>query len=430
MHSYCYLSHDRVALILEYAIGGTLGQYLKEKKTLMENEVRHIFKQILNAIEYCHRCQIFHRDLKLENIVFSDEARTEIKIIDFGVAGLFEGEINKAGSIAYMAPEVVGGWNYASHPEIDIWSLGCILYELIVGEKLFQGETNQEKKEKIVKGKFKLSKGLSLESSNLIHKMLKVNSQERISIFQCFSHPWILGAKFVEESNIEIETQESAIPPSCKSKSFKVVASKTTANCQQHKENQATSSKSFRMNLFQLFDNQEFNFNNFLRTDFRIQKSTPKVGKSGLITKVTNKISLFDLNYGIMKNNGKMVSYLQPIGHTKQQKQQNERIRNILYKSDEKDSINAATTRQSFASSNTKKIKALKFQSNKLTFPHVTFSTIATERNEDQKASNFKVSSSSNRALSFSIGLSNICSSSSKIGSIKMIDAKSITFKK
>lgn len=110
-----------------------------------EEECKEIFKQILESVNYCHQKNIIHRDLKLENVVFTDKLRTFIKIIDFGVSSLFKGEKSKAGSIRYMAPEVITGANTESHPNIDIWSLGCILYELLTGEVLFQGNNEEIK---------------------------------------------------------------------------------------------------------------------------------------------------------------------------------------------------------------------------------------------------------------------------------------------
>ncbi len=77
--------------------------------------------------------------------MFTDKQRKYIKIIDFGVSGLFKGEKSKAGSIKYMAPEVLSGDNTESRTYIDIWSLGCILYHLIVGEELFKGNREEIK---------------------------------------------------------------------------------------------------------------------------------------------------------------------------------------------------------------------------------------------------------------------------------------------
>jgi serine/threonine protein kinase len=120
-------------------------EYLTEKIRLEEDEAREIFKQILDTVNYCHHKGIIHRDLKLENILFSDSTRKLIKLIDFGVSGLLKGEKSKAGSIKYMAPEVVGGSNTESLPQLDVWSLGCVLYEMLTGEILFIGTRDEIK---------------------------------------------------------------------------------------------------------------------------------------------------------------------------------------------------------------------------------------------------------------------------------------------
>jgi serine/threonine protein kinase len=120
-------------------------EYLRSKGKLEESEARQIFSQMLDTVHYCHNKGIIHRDIKLDNIVFADSSRKKIKIIDFGVSGIFRGEKSKAGSLQYMAPEVLSGWNIESLPGIDVWSLGCILYELLSGEALFQGQKEDVK---------------------------------------------------------------------------------------------------------------------------------------------------------------------------------------------------------------------------------------------------------------------------------------------
>jgi len=105
-----------------------------------------IFVQICEAINYCHRNRIIHRDLKLENIMFKDEQKKEIKIVDFGLAGS-ENKINvettNAGSIRYICPEVIIS-NQAAYPGIDIWAIGVILYRLLSGYPPFDGSTKLE----------------------------------------------------------------------------------------------------------------------------------------------------------------------------------------------------------------------------------------------------------------------------------------------
>ena len=144
LETYFQLESDQMALVLEYAKEGTLKQYLNSKKKLDENESKRIIIQLLETLRYCHMKEIVHRDLKLDNIMLSNEEKNFIKIIDFGIAGLFQTENIKAGTIRYTAPEVLNGSDCDSRPSIDCWSVGCITYELLTGERLFKGEVNSE----------------------------------------------------------------------------------------------------------------------------------------------------------------------------------------------------------------------------------------------------------------------------------------------
>lgn len=121
-------------------------EYLKNKIKIDEQEVKKLIKDILKTTNYCHDKGIVHRDLKFENILFADEKKEQIKIIDFGIAGLFHAEKITVGSIDYSPPEVVGGWNYETDTSMDVWSIGCMLFEAITGNKMFPGADLQEKK--------------------------------------------------------------------------------------------------------------------------------------------------------------------------------------------------------------------------------------------------------------------------------------------
>ena len=132
-------------MLLEYAGGGSLKNYLKEKGKLEESEAKLIITQVINALMYCHSKDLVHRDLKPENVMYMDESKKKIKLIDFGISGIFSEEIN-AGSYKYLPPEVINGTNIESKPSLDVWSLGCIVYELLVGEKLFKGKNFNEVK--------------------------------------------------------------------------------------------------------------------------------------------------------------------------------------------------------------------------------------------------------------------------------------------
>lgn len=95
---------------MEYAKGGELNAYLRDKKTLAEYEARRIFKQIHEAVSYMHSKNVIHRDLNPNNILFLDENKENIVIIDFGISGLFFGNIKEkinAGTVRFVPPEVI-----------------------------------------------------------------------------------------------------------------------------------------------------------------------------------------------------------------------------------------------------------------------------------------------------------------------------------
>ena len=353
---------------------------------------------------YCHQRHIIHRDLKPDNILFFNEEKTKIKIIDFGVAGITQGEINKAGSISYMAPEIVGGWNYESNPKIDIFSLGCILYEMVTGEKLFKGANFEEKKDKILRGKLILSNTISVEIANLINIMIAYKSEERATIEDCKNHSWTLSKNFNEEelknhellkmnfskkendkSNNQLYNSLSnfnisgkIVSPTIKifslnkekvnnEKSKEIsnlnkLLNKKSCKDKDNSENSLSNNSSFENKIklkqfenkftasnINIFSNKkknsflnaendttdrEFDFNSYLRSSKRPNVKSVKLGKTSLVTKVTKSkdVNVYKINYDILKSNGKILNYLQPIGFTKEQKQQSDRIKELLTK--------------------------------------------------------------------------------------------------
>ena len=196
------LKNMKVTFVMEYLEGGELGEYLKKKGRLEEQEACEIFKQLVSAVYFCHLNNIIHRDLKLENILFESTTSNIIKVVDFGIAGFYsavKGGESSAGSLRYMAPEVLTGKNKAANPAIDIWSMGIILYALLHGALPFTGSTRKEIFDKIVEGNYEIApevkKKLSPECLDILAKMLLVDYKKRISTFDLSSHPWITGEK-------------------------------------------------------------------------------------------------------------------------------------------------------------------------------------------------------------------------------------------
>lgn len=144
-----------IVIVMEYASGGELKGYLDKRGRLDEEEAQEIFYQLIQAVYYCHSKRIIHRDLKLNNIVFARPNSREIKIVDFGISGLHalnNAEKSLAGSLKYMAPEILTGTNTAADPAIDIFSLGVILFALVTGKLPFDGSDASVIKKKIIKG--------------------------------------------------------------------------------------------------------------------------------------------------------------------------------------------------------------------------------------------------------------------------------------
>lgn len=132
---------------MEYAGGGELLERVEKKGGLDELDARDIFRQITSAISYCHNRGLIHRDLKLENVLFKEKGSFIIKIVDFGIAGVWKNsqkDETDSGTISYMPPEVLSRTHRESGPTIDIWALGVMLYVMVIAEMPFSGSTEQD----------------------------------------------------------------------------------------------------------------------------------------------------------------------------------------------------------------------------------------------------------------------------------------------
>ncbi|KAA0201999.1 hypothetical protein HAZT_HAZT009674 [Hyalella azteca] len=126
-----------IFMVMEYASGGELFQYIKKQGKLKESEARKFFQQIISGVDYCHRHMVVHRDLKPENLLL--DHNRHVKIADFGLSNfMVDGEFlgTSCGSPNYAAPEVISANLYAG-PEVDVWSCGIILFALLCGSLPF-----------------------------------------------------------------------------------------------------------------------------------------------------------------------------------------------------------------------------------------------------------------------------------------------------
>ncbi|XP_068116555.1 serine/threonine-protein kinase MARK2 isoform X8 [Hyperolius riggenbachi] len=178
-------------LVMEYASGGEVFDYLVAHGRMKEKEARAKFRQIVSAVQYCHQKFIVHRDLKAENLLL--DADMNIKIADFGFSNefTFGNKLDTfCGSPPYAAPELFQGKKYDG-PEVDVWSLGVILYTLVSGSLPFDGQNLKELRERVLRGKYRIPFYMSTDCENLLKKFLILNPSKRGTLEQIMRDRWM-----------------------------------------------------------------------------------------------------------------------------------------------------------------------------------------------------------------------------------------------
>ena len=204
---------DNYYLVCELCNGGSLNdlleKYLKKyHKPFTEEIVQYLMRQIIDAIKYIHGCHILHRDLKLDNILvnFSNEQDkknlnmlgAEVKIIDFGFATKLDPKKHLAfstlGSPINMDPGILKRLNHLDSTvsgydeKVDIWSLGTLCYEMLIGKATFEAENMRELINKVETGEYTLPTSLSKEVVSFLNAMLQYDSKMRLSADELSRH--------------------------------------------------------------------------------------------------------------------------------------------------------------------------------------------------------------------------------------------------
>lgn len=163
----------------------------KRRKIITDFECRYYIYQILEGLKYLHDRNIIHRDLKLGNLFLNDEL--VVKIGDFGLATTiaFEGERKKTicGTPNYIAPEIL---NKKGHSfEVDIWSVGCVMYTLLAGKPPFETRSLKETYGRIRKCEYKLPQALRTSAANMIMAMLQSSPEKRPTVNALFTYDFL-----------------------------------------------------------------------------------------------------------------------------------------------------------------------------------------------------------------------------------------------
>ncbi|EGR28721.1 protein kinase domain protein [Ichthyophthirius multifiliis] len=190
-----YQDQQHHYLIIEHLEGGDLFNRIVNLKQFNEQQASEYMRQVLSAISYCHSLNILHCDLKPENIIFQSKniKNNTLKVIDFGYSiktQQNEKIKQKSRTLNYQAPEVLKENNYDE--KCDVWSLGIILFTMLVGFNPFQGDTRDEILQSIEDFKYKSKlDNISENAKKLILQMLQINPCQRISSQEALQQDWI-----------------------------------------------------------------------------------------------------------------------------------------------------------------------------------------------------------------------------------------------
>mgnify|MGYP003389021956 CR=1 FL=1 len=232
---------ENVYLIMDYYSRGDFSNFLR-KRPLKEKYAVKYLKQLSEGLKYLLSNNIIHRDLKPQNILITDIG--DIKITDFGFARYFDNDLliqTICGSPLYMAPEIMKSQKYDY--KSDLWSVGIIFYEMLVGNTPFKSKNiyelirRIENEEVKVPSKFKLS----INCQNLLYSLLKKNPVERISWEEFFDHTLLRDVDFNERENNLMEISNLDYLPSLPS-----------------------NENNFINSSYQLYENTNINVNNKL----------------------------------------------------------------------------------------------------------------------------------------------------------------------
>ncbi|TRM66776.1 hypothetical protein BD626DRAFT_565862 [Schizophyllum amplum] len=179
-------------MVFEYVNGGQMLDYIISHGRLRERVARKFARQIASALDYCHKNNVVHRDLKIENILISTSGN--IKIIDFGLSNLYDPTAHLdtfCGSLYFAAPELLNARVYTG-PEVDVWSFGVVLYVLVCGKVPFDDQSMPALHAKIKRGLVEYPMWLSAECKHLLSRMLVTNPAARAPLSEVISHPWMV----------------------------------------------------------------------------------------------------------------------------------------------------------------------------------------------------------------------------------------------
>ncbi|KAM5316933.1 tribbles homolog 2 [Desmodus rotundus] len=203
---FCLSAHSNINQITEIILGetkayvffersyGDMHSFVRTCKKLREEEAARLFYQIASAVAHCHGGGLVLRDLKLRKFIFKDEERTRVKLESLEDAYILRGDddslSDKHGCPAYVSPEILNTSGSYSGKAADVWSLGVMLYTMLVGRYPFHDIEPSSLFSKIRRGQFNIPETLSPKAKCLIRSILRREPSERLTSQEILDHPW------------------------------------------------------------------------------------------------------------------------------------------------------------------------------------------------------------------------------------------------
>jgi len=190
-----YEDDKQFFLIMELVQGKELFDKIVERGQYSEKDASHISRQFVAAIEYLHSKGIAHRDLKPENLLSIGSGEKEVlKVADFGLSKNFGDEkmMTSCGSPGYVAPEVLECESYGK--EVDMWSIGVIIYILLVGYPPFYADNDPALFKKIMACDYEFGEGwdvISESAKDLLRHLIVKDPKKRFTATAALNHPWL-----------------------------------------------------------------------------------------------------------------------------------------------------------------------------------------------------------------------------------------------
>jgi serine/threonine protein kinase len=176
---FTFQTDSKIFLLLDYVPGGDLYQRLREERRFLEPRAKLISAELLLAIAHLHKTGFVYRDLKPENVLFDENGH--VKLTDFGYAKNLQGADRTStfcGTADYLAPEVLSGTPYTK--AVDWWSLGCVIYEMLVGVSPFYNSNLKRMYRAILNDEVRFPASMSPNAKDLITRLLSKDPAKRL----------------------------------------------------------------------------------------------------------------------------------------------------------------------------------------------------------------------------------------------------------